>query len=106
MKSRNLFLGIIILFIGVVSLLASIDVIHFNWYVAWRLWPMLLIFLGIAVLPVKDWMKAVLLVVALAIGVWLYQIEEAKEVERHPSGWVGSMRHWWKNIDRNPFDLF
>ena len=30
MKSRNLFLGIIILFIGVVSLLAALDVFDFR----------------------------------------------------------------------------
>ena len=106
MKSRNLFLGITILFVGVVTLLASVDVIDFSWRVAWKLWPMLLIFAGIAILPIKDWMKAALLVVALAISVWLYQVEEAKEAERHSSGWVGSVRQWWKNIDRNPFDLY
>ena len=51
MKSRNLFLGILILFIGVVALLASLDVIGFSWIIAWRLWPMLFIIAGIAILP-------------------------------------------------------
>ena len=34
MKSRNLFLGIIILFVGVISLLVALDVIDFSWTVA------------------------------------------------------------------------
>jgi hypothetical protein len=106
MKSRNLFLGIIILFIGVVALLSSIDVIDFSWRVAWRLWPMLLIFIGISVLPIKDWLKAILLLVALAMGVWLYQGEAKKVDERRHSGWVGSVRQWWEDLDDDVFNVF
>ena len=75
MKSRNLFLGIIILFVGVISLLVALDVIDFSWTVAWRLWPMLFIFVGVAILPVKEWLRAVLLLVALALCVLLYRQE-------------------------------
>lgn len=78
MKSRNLFFGIILIFIGVVALLTSLEVIDFSWRVAWHLWPMLLVFIGIAVLPIKDWLKAVLLIVALAVSVVLYQNEASK----------------------------
>ena len=84
MKSRNLFLGIIILFIGVVALLVSLDVIDFSWRIAWKLWPMLFIFVGISILPIKEWLKAVLLLATLAMGVLLYQHEATK----------GS-RHWF-----------
>ena len=106
MKSRNLFLGIIILFIGVVSLLASLDVIDFNWRIVWKLWPMLLIFTGIVVLPIKDWLKALLLVIALAVGVWLYQAESKKIAERYSSTWVGSIRQWWDSFDDGVFKFF
>ena len=106
MKSRNLFLGIIFLFFGVVTLLATLDVVHFSWRIVWRLWPMLLIFTGIAVLPVKDWLKAVLLVLALAVGVLLYQHEEERMAARYPSGWVGSVRQWWDRLDDDLFDFF
>ena len=78
MKSRNLFLGIIILFVGVVALLASLDVIDFNWFVAGKLWPLLFIIVGVLVLPVKDWLKAILLLVTLFVGVLLYQYEASK----------------------------
>lgn len=105
MKSRNLFLGIIILFIGVVSLLVSLDVIEFSWRILWRLWPMLLIFIGVAILPLKDWLKGVLLLVALAVGVLLYQNEVKKEAERYPSGWVSSVKHWWNWFDNDLLDF-
>lgn len=75
MKSRNLFLGIIIIFVGVVALLSSLDVIDFDWMVAWRLWPMILICIGISILPVKEWLRALLLVLTLAASVLLYRYE-------------------------------
>ena len=71
MKSRNLFLGIIILFIGVISLLAAFNVFDFSWTLVWRLWPMLLILIGVMILPVKDWLKAILLVLVLCGSVLL-----------------------------------
>ena len=75
MKNKNLFLGVILLFVGIVALLASLDIFEFKWSIVWKLWPMLLIFIGIMVLPVKDWLKAVLLLVSLAISVLLYRYE-------------------------------
>ena len=80
MKSRNLVLGIIILFIGVISLLVALDVIDFSWTVAWRLWPMLFIFVGVAILPVKEWLKAILLLATLAAGILLYRYEASQTV--------------------------
>lgn len=86
MKSRNLFLGIIFLFVGVVTLLATLDVIEFSWGVALRLWPMLLILIGIAILPLRDGIKALLLIATLTIGVLLYR----HEAENHSQLWFFS----------------
>ena len=106
MKSRNLFLWIIILFIGVVALMASMGTIEFSWRVAWKLWPMLLVFVGIALLPLKEWMKALLLLIAIAIGVWLYQVEARKEADKHNSGWVNPARRLWNWIDEDVYDVY
>ena len=75
MKSRNLFVGIILLFIGVIALLAALNVFDFSWVLVWRLWPMLLILIGVMMLPVKDWLKAILLVLTLCGSVLLYHYE-------------------------------
>ena len=80
MKSRNLFLGIIILFVGVIALLAALNVIDFSWIVAGKLWPMLFIIMGIAILPVKEWLRTVLLLVALAMCVFLYRHEASSSM--------------------------
>ena len=87
MKSRNLFLGIIILFIGVIAFLVALNVIDFSWVVAGRLWPMLFIIMGIAILPVKEWLRAILLLAALALCVFLYQHEASQSL----SHWLFSL---------------
>ena len=78
MKSRNLFIGIIILFIGVIALLAAFNVFDFSWTILWRLWPMMLILIGVMILPVKDWLKAILLVLTLCGSVLLYRYEASQ----------------------------
>ena len=70
-----MFLGIVFVAVGVFALLTTLDIIDFSWRIAWRLWPLLLVFVGIVILPVKDWLKAVLLLVALAVGILLYSYE-------------------------------
>ena len=75
MKNKNLLLGVILVFVGVVALLASLDIFEFRWSIIWHLWPMLLVIIGILVLPVKDWLKVIMLLVSLAIGILLYQYE-------------------------------
>lgn len=75
MKNKNLLLGIILLFVGVVALLASLDIFEFRWSIVWHLWPLLLIIIGVMVLPVKDWLKAILLLASLAVGILLYRYE-------------------------------
>ena len=80
MKNRNLLLGVILLFVGIIALLASLDIFEFRWSVVWRLWPMLLIVIGILVLPIKDWLKVVLLLVSLAGSIFLYRYEVSHTV--------------------------
>ena len=75
MKNKNLLLGVILLFVGVVALLASLDIFEFRWSIVWHLWPMLLVIIGILVLPVKDWLKVIMLLVAMGISIVLYRSE-------------------------------
>lgn len=75
MKSRNLFIGILVLFTGVVALLSSLGVIEFHWSIVWKLWPMLLIVVGISLLPLNDYVKGAILLAALGVGCLLYHAE-------------------------------
>ena len=75
MKNNHLFTGILVIFIGVVALLAALGVFTFHWSIVWKLWPMILIFLGIYMLPLNNYIKALLLLLALGVGCLLYHYE-------------------------------
>lgn len=78
MKSRNLFVGILVLFTGVVALLSVLGVFEFHWSILWKLWPMFLIIIGISILPLNDYVKGAILLCALAAGCLLYRAESKK----------------------------
>ena len=80
MKSKNLILGLLILFVGVIALLSALNVFVFHWSIVWRLWPMILIIFGITLLPLNDYFKGGLVLAALALGCFLYHVE-AKHYE-------------------------
>lgn len=75
MKSKNLIIGLLILFVGVVALLAALDVFDFHWSIFFRLWPIILIIFGITLLPINEWLKAGLVLAALGLGCALYHVE-------------------------------
>jgi cell wall-active antibiotic response 4TMS protein YvqF len=66
MKFRNIFWGIILILIGVLFTLDNLHFIDFDWYNLWRLWPVVLILWGISVLPVKNLIKVILVLLVLA----------------------------------------
>src|SRR5450759_5149685 len=65
MKYKHLFWGLILIAIGMLFILNNFGIIHFSWFSFWRLWPVFLLFWGIAILPVKDMVKYILLGVVL-----------------------------------------
>ena len=81
MKSRNLFLGILVILIGVVALLSTLGVITFHWSILWRLWPLILVIIGIGLLPLNDYLKAALLLLAIGTGCVLYHMESKHYAE-------------------------
>ena len=66
MNFKKVFWGIILVLIGAVLVLKNLGIIHLSWWSFLTLWPLLLIFWGISVLPVKDTWKIVLSVVAVS----------------------------------------
>lgn len=75
MKNKNLITGLLILFVGVVALLAALNVFEFHWSILFRLWPLVLIIVGITLLPLNDYLKGGLLILALGAGCLLYHVE-------------------------------
>ncbi len=71
MKYKNIFWGIVLIAIGVMFILKNLDIINFNWFMLFQLWPLILVFWGISLIPVKDYVKFILMLLSLSIGIWL-----------------------------------
>ncbi len=65
MKFRNIFWGVILIFAGVLFILQNLGLVHFNWMAMWRLWPVILVLWGVSIIPVKDWIKIILVLLVL-----------------------------------------
>jgi hypothetical protein len=87
MKYRHLFWGLILITIGLLFILNNFGVISFSWYSFWRLWPVILLFWGISILPVKDTVKYILLGATLVSMIFV--------INRLPEGrpWFWHFRH-------------
>ncbi len=69
MKAKNIIWGLVLVMIGVLIILKNLDIIYFSWYSVWRLWPLALVLVGIAILPVKEVLKVILTVIVLGAAV-------------------------------------
>ena len=75
MKFRNIFWGMILILVGILFTLENLNVIDFDWYNLWRLWPVVLVLWGVSIIPVKNIVKVVLVLIVLAAST-LYMMQE------------------------------
>ncbi|HNQ82502.1 MAG TPA: DUF5668 domain-containing protein [Bacteroidales bacterium] len=68
MKAKNIIWGLVLVLIGVMFILKNLDVIYFSWHSIWRLWPIVLVLIGVTILPIKDLYKIILTVIVMIIG--------------------------------------
>jgi hypothetical protein len=68
MKTKNVIWGLVLVLIGLLFILKNLDIIYFSWYSIWRLWPMALVLVGVAILPVKSGIKIALAIITLVIA--------------------------------------
>jgi hypothetical protein len=59
MKTKHLILGLFLLFLGGLFFLDNLYPMNFNWDIISRLWPVLLILLGIAALNARPDVKSI-----------------------------------------------
>lgn len=86
MKSGNIFWGVTLIVIGFLFLFDKLDIIYFDWGMFWRLWPVLLVLWGIAIMPINGVLKTLLslLVAALTIGFYVQKNRTDGFSERRP----------------------
>ncbi len=69
MKKGNIFWGVLLVIIGVLFALRSLDIFYFSWHSIFRLWPLIFIFWGISILPVKSAIKLILTFITIVIAI-------------------------------------
>jgi hypothetical protein len=69
MKYGKIFWGVILITLGVLFAMRNLDIVFFSWRSVFRLWPLIFVFWGIALLPVKSMLKLLLTVITVVIGI-------------------------------------
>ncbi len=67
MKVKNVLWGLVLILTGILFILRNIGVINFSWFNFLQLWPAIFVLWGISLLPLKEYLKIVLIVVVLGI---------------------------------------
>ncbi len=74
----------ILIVLGLLFTLENLNVIDFDWYNLWRLWPVVLVLWGISILPAKNIVKSILVIIVLGASVY-YMLENNVEWENSRS---------------------
>lgn len=92
MKFRNLFWALILIAIGLMFLFSNFGWLDFHWMSIWRLWPLILIFWGVSILPIKDVFKFILVIAFIALSfIFFNQITEPRwSFTFHDNDWSWS----------------
>lgn len=99
MKKSNVIWGVILLTLGVLLILRNTGVIYFSLHSVIRLWPLIFIFWGIAVLPVKGFIKLILSAITI-IGAFIILSQYPSE-EYHWFRWHSHENNNWSDEDED-----
>ncbi len=88
MRNRNIFWGIILITIGALFAFRNFDLFFFSWWDVVRLWPLLLVLLGITALPIKNGVKVALSIATFLVALLLLLAGPHGTSQRH---------HWWSH---------
>lgn len=94
MKFRNIFWGVILIFVGVLFILQNLQLIHFDWMNLWRLWPVILVLWGVSILPANSWIKLVLTLLILGASIF-FMVDQTSQWDDYQS-----RTEWWNDWDR------
>lgn len=73
--------GITLIIIGVVALLITFFDFEVDWHIVGKLWPLMLIIIGVCIMPINRWVRTAIAVILLAVGFYAYQnkVDEYKD---------------------------
>jgi len=106
MKSKGVFWGVLLVAIGLLFVLRNLGYFYFSWYSFWRLWPVILVVLGISLLPVKGFIRIIIAFVVIAVSV-VFLTDEKRDTSDHwggPWNWNWNDKGW--NRDWNDDETY
>jgi hypothetical protein len=93
MKKGDIFWGALLLILGSLLLLRNFDLFNFSIRSLLRLWPLIFVLWGIAVLPVKQGIKFILFGITILLGVLILAFTHQRDFR-----WFG-WHDWHDDID-------
>jgi hypothetical protein len=94
MKKGYIFWGVLLLTLGVLFILRNLGIFYFNFHSFLRLWPLIFVFWGIAILPVKSFIKLILTGITILLAILI--------MARHN----GNDDHWsWWEFEDFTYDF-
>lgn len=93
MKFRNIFWGVVLIFIGVLFILQNLHIIHFDWINLWRLWPVILVLWGVSILPANSWIKLILTLLVLGASIF-FMVDQTSSWDNY-----SDKTEWWDDWD-------
>lgn len=110
MKTKNIIWGFILVLIGVLFILKNLNIIYFSWYSLWKLWPLVLVMIGVTILPIKDGIKvalAILVLIAAAVFLVSYPDFHSRNYDRSMNNSVENKNDSEpENIDQRIFEVY
>lgn len=100
MKFRNIFWGVVLIFLGVLFIMHNLGLIYFDWMHLWRLWPVILVLWGVSILPAHNMLKLFLTLLVLA-GAIYFMVDQTDLTGKKEHGW--RIEEWnWDDVDDHP----
>ena len=100
MKFRNIFWGVVLIFLGVLFILHNLGLIYFDWMYLWRLWPVILVLWGISILPAHNMLKLLLTLLVLA-GAIYFMVDQTDLTGKKEHGWRIEDWSWDEDDNEN-----
>lgn len=64
--------GITLIVIGVIALLITFFDFEIDWHVVAKMWPLLLVIIGVCIMPINKWIRTVIALTLLILGAVAY----------------------------------
>ncbi len=83
--------GLTLIVVGVIALLITFFDFEIDWNVLGKMWPVLLIIIGVCIMPINKWIRTVIALILLAVGAVAYhQKAEVTKVDNKTEYWSKS----------------